>query len=119
MGVAEGGGTPLASVRWECLCSERGSECEWVGLRLLGGCRGWDVLVGFVKTEARGAGRVWQGARKVHALEQLNRHAQITLGTKHPKNRTYREIYHPLPQLATLFVVHAMRQPDLGTTTLR
>jgi hypothetical protein len=30
MGVAEGRGAPLASVRWECLCSERGSE--WSGL---------------------------------------------------------------------------------------
>lgn len=46
---------------------------------------------------------MWQGARKVRALEQLNRHAQITLVTEPPKNRTYREIYHPLPQLATHF----------------
>ena len=106
--------------RWRS-CAEGAyvaSECV-VASELLGGCRGWDVLVGCVKTEARGAGRVWQGARKVHALEQLIRHAQITLATKHPKNRTYREIHHPLPQLATLFMVDAMRQPDLGTTTLR
>ena len=38
MGVAEGRGVPLASVRWECLCSERGSECDYWEAAVAGMC---------------------------------------------------------------------------------